>query len=1062
MYHINLPLYHIFYRELGVRRISELLSPRLNVFKGLPRDSVLHHLTHDDQMFPDAEKSYFHGYSKRIPLDIVYQTDKMEGHPRQVPFLPQRYILPFTKKHPIFRYIPNAVETSVDERTLVVVNYNPLKFVYRYIHTPTSDYQRWEGFQKTLWSHIGELAKKTNKHHFVIMEPFKELPSFSTLMNFSDKSDMIISRLFNTDDKRFILHLSTFIMDHLRPRSVFNTIPIESLKRVNIIFMLADGRCSVLNLSYLYSWIKGDQNVSDIKITLQMSQEMVVRSILKYFLVLTSSIPEDASEDLSDIEPSGNVEEYEPEDEDHIGPEPSYLKSKSKTEASSTTYPTTKLVNVNEVEEIPLDMAKKIEEDLDILEEQSRHDLSRRGIVIRNNEVVEVTPVSTTSTYEEVYQEVYQSYSPNEVLKNKIHKALEDGTLNSASYKKAMQDSDRYTEMPDPYGSGELVLKKTTIDPSALEISVENSTLVDHDVVLDKSMTKSTLEDYTRGYLNNHLRNDVLKAIGGLQKGGVIVQKHEITTEHSIMGSVEIHNLELKPINGVASSLWFKLPIVNDDGTYLASGNRYALRKQRVDLPIRKISPTEVALNSYYGKSFVSTESKVASSTSGWILKQIDLASFNESDWIKEVKPGDVSNSYRKTPYIYGMISTRFISFTAGPLKLIFNGSHPDKTYPAPITQRIMLGMSWCGTNGKDDVFVDMDNHFYLLVNNILTDLGDIYTVLRLSPLDSPVRFSELAIFRKNVPVGIILGYRLGWSKLLLLLKVKPRIVEPRKRMNLMPDEYPITFLDRTCIFSRKDQFATMILAGFMEYANITKTISLENFEHQDVYLNILSSKGLGAVYIREVDMLFDYFIDPITEDILLDMKEPTTFEGLLLRATEMLLTYQHPKNYDTDYTRIRGYERLPGMVYKEMTAAIRQFRSKNISGRSKIDISPYKVWQSLSEDPTKMMVPEINPFQDLKNDECITYVGEGGRSSEGINKASRSYHVSDIGVVSEGTIDNSGVGVNVYASADPNIKNYRGLKNHEAEVKSTNLHGSAVLLAPSAMHDDKEIIVYK
>ena len=82
-----------------------------------------------------------------------------------------------------------------------------------------------------------------------------------------------------------------------------------------------------------------------------------------------------------------------------------------------------------------------------------------------------------------------------------------------------------------------------------------------------------------------------------------------------------------------------------------------------------------------------------------------------------------------------------------------------------------------------------------------------------------------------------------------------------------------------------------------------------------------MESKGISSVYIREMELTDQMFVDPITRRILNEMGEPITFRGLLVRASEMLLTYSHPDSQDTNYQRFRGYERLPGAVYKDLVA---------------------------------------------------------------------------------------------------------------------------------------------
>ncbi len=1059
--------YRLFFKENGVRRLEELISPRLNLFKGFPRNTIYHHFTpdlvkDDNDLFPDPDKSYFQGYQQRLPLQLVSESSLMEGNPRKVPFQPERFVSQFLRNNKVFRYIRSSLGLTADERTLIVVDYNPLKIVYNYIDTELVQYTRWVSLYKSFWNGISQAAKESNREHFVLIEPIKDIPSLSMLNNYGDNKGSSLLHLFNTTDKKIILHLVNYLKEETRQNSALSVIDPATTKKINLVFMLQDGRCSVINLGYLLSWIKGNPNVTEFRSITQREPDIVIRSFLKYLLVVSSVIPEDAVEQLP--ESLENKQEDEQLEEDELE------RNIEKNEGFATGFrPSSKIViPSNSGAELPVklpasdvkedlgsDVLASLNVDLEILEQQNKEQLVRRGLAIKNGNVVETTSNIVDYKPEEVKAEVYKTLTPHQALLNKLKKALDNGTLNAAGYKKAVADSEKYLKMQDPYGTGAKVTDKIVIDPKALLLNKDKTKLIDQPTILDKSMTESTLQDYTSGYIKNHHRNDILKAVGALQKGGVTIQRHEVNIEHSIMGSVEVHNLELKPVNGVSSSVWFKLPVVNEDGTYVVAGNRYLMRKQRVDLPIRKISSTEVSLNSYYGKAFVSTENKSSGNEVNWILNQIEKASFEGSDWIKSVIPGDTFNSERKTPLFYGAISTRFRTIETKELTLWFDGTTVRSIFPDAVKARIAKGMVVCGVSDKNVIFMDTDNRFYELTDKGLVDIGDIYSILKLDSHKAPIRYSELALFRKNVPVGLVLGYKLGWSKLLALLNVKPRFVEPKKRLSLEPHEYPIPFLDGVYVFSRKDRFATMVLAGFMEYSKTTKGISVKQFENQDVYLNLLASKGLGAIYIREIDMLFDYFVDPITEEILKDMNEPTNFEGLLLRSTEMLLDYSHPKPYDGSLTRIRGYERFSGSVYREMTAVIRQFRAKNISGRSKIDISPYKVWQSLNEDPTKMMVPNINPIQELKNDEGVTYVGEGGRSADGMNKASRSFHVNDTGVVSEGTVDSSDVGINIYSSSNPKLKNYRGLKSEESEVSSSNRHCSAVLLAPGATHDD-------
>ena len=475
--------------------------------------------------------------------------------------------------------------------------------------------------------------------------------------------------------------------------------------------------------------------------------------------------------------------------------------------------------------------------------------------------------------------------------------------------------------------------------------------------------------------------------------------------------------------------------------------------------PIRKIKPTEVALTSYYGKTFVKLNPKKSNSSLEWIIKELNIAGMSGQGFIKRVNPAKVFDNNFKAPFIYNGLADNFKSIVTERFTLVFDHSERKNLVNEILLKTLeqdgkrVVGL----TLRKEPIVVDKNNMFFVSNQNAeLTELGDIFDILQLDAIKAPVDFSEVNIFSKSVPVAFFLGYNIGFKNLLKLTQAKYRIVEGRQNKNMAPHEYAIQFKDYSYIFSRKDKVASLILAGFNEFDKQLKQYEVDDFNTKDIYLNLLESKGLSAIYIREMDLMQQLFIDPITRDILKQMNEPQTFNGLLMRATELLQTYHHPDSQDMKSMRIRGYERIPGAVYKEMAIAFRAYRNRNIAGRSKVDISPYKVWTNIMEDPSKKMVEDINPIQNLKETEVVTYSGEGGRGKDSMNRSSRAYHVNDMGIVSEATVDSSDVGVNAYLSANPRFKDLRGLPSiDKTPINPSSLISTSALLAPGSDSDD-------
>lgn len=470
-------------------------------------------------------------------------------------------------------------------------------------------------------------------------------------------------------------------------------------------------------------------------------------------------------------------------------------------------------------------------------------------------------------------------------------------------------------------------------------------------------------------------------------------------------------------------------------------------------LPIRKIAPSIVSLSTYYGKTFVQTSPKVVNNSLAWIIRQINLALINEG-YINGVSLGNVYLNEVKAPYIYAALASEFEKFYVGEDFLSFNYLE-RKMITEGLDKYEKQGRVVCGKTKKGEVIVvDEDDHFYA-IGQSERKIGDIFQLLQLSPEKCPFDFSEVRVFSKYVPLAVVLGYYVGFKSLLVLTKAKYRVVPARKNKDLQSGEFAIQFKDMAYVIDGKDKKTALILAGFLDFEKITRLYESRLFDHKDVYLNLLMAKKMGSVYVRELDMLDAAFIDPISKEILESMREPTTFRGLLIRASEMLLNYQYPVSQDRAVMRDRGYERFAGAVYREMTHAIRQFKNKNLAGRSKIDISPYQVWNSIMKEDSPKIVEDINPIQNLKESEVITFSGQGGRSKETMTKPSRAFHINDVGVLSESTVDNAGVGTVAYLSADPQISDLRGMMSKDKVLSPTSMLSTAALVSPVSSTDN-------
>lgn len=178
---------------------------------------------------------------------------------------------------------------------------------------------------------------------------------------------------------------------------------------------------------------------------------------------------------------------------------------------------------------------------------------------------------------------VYKNPSVEDALIQQLDNAAELGKISASDYRKLSNQIFERQNSKDPYGSNKTVGEAAKIESGELTLDKEKSAIVVSSMVADPSMAQSTLLSMDYDYNTKTLRKDVLNAVNAIQKSGVMVRKHTVEETHTALGGFEIHTFELKPIDGQASSIRVKLPLVDDDGTFSSGGNKYLLRKQRVD-----------------------------------------------------------------------------------------------------------------------------------------------------------------------------------------------------------------------------------------------------------------------------------------------------------------------------------------------------------------------------------------------------------------------------------------------------------------------------------------------
>lgn len=1044
---MSLVNYQIFYRKSGIRTLGQVINPNLQEVSDLvlPLDSVYHYCDFDGfGAGPSNDDILFKGNSKTILVHHVLELSNDLGFPRKTAVNYTTDIRDYHNTNRRTRLLKNTDNALRDHSTLVVYNYSLINKSYKYVRSFYTEYYKWYNEFSTIINTISGITHTSNRQHFITCNIPRIIPSIQQLNLATVSMTQSLLKVIRDKNSFILLELWKWMNPdpEIKLSSIFNKLDKSKLHLLNVVY-IEDTKYTVLNLGVLNSFNANTPDSDEVivksaqKLPFAQLQKRLLRLMITIMEVRTATAAKANDVNVSDLDTEDKIAEAKLIEDLNID---------------------TDLINTQD-----LDAVQNTEEPLT---QEQKDEISRLEDIKLDEELAQLNEIAKRQEFESNDPKVTlrQLLSTDDAtpLENGImsicNKLADDGLLSAPEFKRFTAISTAYKSIVAP--NGQLLHEYAKIEPKDLLIE-ESGSIVDRNTVLDKTMLKSSLLQFDSNYIKNVLPKDTFNMVLSMHNAGIAVTDYKVENITDILGSYDIHSVKLNPVVGRSGTIRFKLPVVKEDGTYTSNGVVYRLRKQRSDLPIRKIDSDRVALTSYYGKTFVTRSRKKANDYGHWLVSQIMLIGLDrENTNITELRSADVFEMTARVPRAYSAISDQIKSFICKGYELSFDYNLRNSLYGSiEIAQLEKHGMVVIGKSLSmpDYLLMDNNNTIYTSRDNKINVLGTIEEFLSIDNSSAPVEYTEIGIFGKDIPVGVVLSFYIGFEKLLKILNVEPRRVPAHSRLNLSSDEWMLAFSDETLVFSREDRLASLILSGFNAYHKTIKLFSVYSFDKKGVYLNLLEANGLSVRYIREIELFQKMFIDPITRDILIEMKEPITVRGLLLRASELLLIDAHPEQLDPKYMRIRGYERLSGTVYTNLIQAIRYHDGRLGKSNYPIEINPSVIWRAISEDPSKSLVNQINPIESLKEIESVTYSGSGGRAKRSMTKSTRGYHVNDMGTISESTVDSSDVSINVFTSADPQFRSLRGMSKPYVIGKTgaTALMSTTSLMLPASDRDD-------
>lgn len=1023
-----------FIRRRTLRKLSYLTNPRIQSESDLmlPVGSVLHYeSTSLNEMGPPNTLYIAVKSPKQVFIRHVTEYTANEGNPRKKQVQTGQLIQQYRSKHRRYRPLTRWETADKDPLNLIIINYSMLHLTRHYPRSEYIRYYKWFNHAATVVDTIASLAPLGERTQFMHIRLPKAIPSLALTKRYATIINPdLISRV--SDDSAFtVMDLLTWVMDPAESR-VFGRILPEDYDKVTLIIDYL-GKWVAINLGVLNGFIKreGDAKGSDPR--------TIRAHLLNLFVTLrdsgTTTVVLETDEELEADSLEADIDGVDVDEEEDT------------------------LEVAESAKQLATDVPDLFDEDIDL------GDVEIDSSIDDDDTPPTRTDVDTPpqSTLEVVEEETPPTLSSGTTLMSKADQLLAANEITPAQHQRLESLSTIYQDLPNPYDPSVTIAESTTPTAEDLAIPVED-TVPAMEEFKDPSMAKSTVEVMQSKYVTDVLPKDILAAVSAVQAGPVAITNYTVSKTVDGMDEVETHTVTLVPAKGKSSTVSFTIPTVRKDGTFKVKGNRYYLRTQRGDVPIRKVLPHRVALTTYVNKLFVERSELARFNYDKWIGNTlVAMGLDNDQTAVTDLIIRESFSDDYRTPSVYAAVSHRVAEFTSGAYKFQFDYSRrPDD---AKSVER--RGSVYVGQVDGDYLTMDKNNG----INRHRSDgsvepLGTLEDVVGIPVDKRPINITEMKLGGSNIPLGFILAYLYGFDELLKRIGAKYRKVLAGARLDRASNEFAIRFSDETYLIDDGDVEINMLLNGLNKYRNALAYYSVYEFDKRDVYLNVLQMYGIGIRVLNQIDTLNIYFVDPISKDILEMMREPTTFDALLLRSNELLRDSYVPKKIVGNdkigsYDYARGYERIAGTIYGELVRGVSRYNNRAPTASSSIQMNPNSVYMAIVTDSAAEIVDDINPIQNLKEKEVIIAGGTGGQSGRTLTAKGREYTETDQGFISEGGVDSGNTGAINYMTPNASFTSVRGTVGPASELPSTSRLSSAALIKPFADHEDMKRTIF-
>ena len=665
-----------------------------------------------------------------------------------------------------------------------------------------------------------------------------------------------------------------------------------------------------------------------------------------------------------------------------------------------------------------------------------------------------------------------------EILEKDIEEATKEvsGVVNKRYYKREYEP--KYTDEQLKKMQELAKLQKTAIDDLDESITDPKSKIIDEsdfsNVVktTNPNIESSKFVNFDRAYNEKKFKQDINNMVGMLAKANppVFVKSMKEEDTSTSLTYKKTMTYDLEDINGNKMVLKFDIPVIFEDHFMMLNGNKKVIQHILILNPIVKTGKDTVQIVSNYQKMFIMLHGSVDLKTTA-LLRYLTK---NHKTYEVIGGNGIVTNKYYKSTMDYNGIARKIIQFRVNDALFILDGAKIHEmiekgviTPPAKMdfNKQFIIGID----SKSNPIVMSTDESFVDKVYQYMEPetIEEIQKYARKANGGKLLQYATTKPLQKEIPLILLLFYFESFKTVMEKAGIEYELI-PKDENGSTPDvdiyEWGLTEMEDGWIKWKRYPAENSFLMNGMNPLPM-HLYSIHDLDNKDTYTYLLTNYYTYANQTFNLDQYYDFMIDPITKEILIDKGLPTNLVDLCILAVKMLKSDEFTPEGDLRNMRIRSNEIIAYHLYKKLTDAFRSYRrTQHRSTPLPISLPRDAVIKDILDQPASAMndASSLNPVLEISKLRAVTYKGESGTNEEHAFKLGvRAYNESMLGVLGQTTSPDSGVGINRQMSLEPNITSTRGYIDVAGNDHVEDLNG-AQLLAPSdlltplgALHDD-------